>query len=252
MGFLLKKMISAWLAPLPVALVLLALGLWWTWSEETWKRGWWTGFAGFLLLYGAALPPTAHFMLAPLEANSPGYQMVASPAEHIVILGAGYHPVPGRPLTGQVSGSSVTRVTEAVRIARLHPKATVHCTGYGAGWTGSNAEAACAIAEAIGVPKLRLKVHPAPRDTEEEAAAIARSVGAGPVVLVTHAAHMPRARALFERAGVMVHPAPTGHVSGANPHWTAMPSSASLGTTSGAWHEWLGRWWVDFKDLFGR
>ncbi len=45
-----------------------------------------------------------------------------------------------------------------------------------------------------------------------EAAALLRDAGVSRVVLVTHAFHMPRARGVFERAGLQVVPAPTGYM----------------------------------------
>ncbi|WP_162911004.1 YdcF family protein [Azohydromonas sediminis] len=45
-----------------------------------------------------------------------------------------------------------------------------------------------------------------------EAAALLRAAGVERVVLVTHAFHMVRARAAFERAGLQVVPAPTGYM----------------------------------------
>jgi uncharacterized SAM-binding protein YcdF (DUF218 family) len=45
-----------------------------------------------------------------------------------------------------------------------------------------------------------------------EAAALLRDAGVSRVVLVTHAFHMARARAAFERAGMQVVPAPTGYM----------------------------------------
>ncbi len=263
LGFWLKKAISACLMPLPAALVLLAAGLWWARSEARRKRGLRLVAAGFALLYVTSLPPVAHLALAPLERGADGYVAAHAHAAGggpavaaIVALGAGYHPVPGRPLTGQVSGASVTRVAEAVRIARLHPTAAVHCSGWGGGQSGSNGQAACDLAVALGVAATRVVVHASPRDTEEEAAAVARVLRArgqlgAPVVLVTHAAHMPRAALLFRAAGLRVVPAPTGHVSAATPRWTLVPSTFALGTTTGAWHEWLGRAWLWLRGVGG-
>lgn len=251
MGFLVKKLLSAWLQPLPLGLLAVALGLWWRRSDAKRRRGGWLAASGLLLIYLASLPPVAFALLAPLEAGMAGYppdgSAGGSAVAAVVALGAGYHPVVGRPPTSQVSGASVVRVTEAVRILRTHPEAKLHCTGWGDVWPGSNAAAACAIAVALGVEASRTVVHPTPRDTEEEAQVMAQAVGDQPVVLVTHASHMPRALALFRRYGVRATPAPTGHVSPRSPRWTLMPSARALGTTSGALHEWEGRLWLWIK-----
>lgn len=247
MAFFAKKLLSSLLMPLPLALLLLVAGAWWSRVESTRIRGQRALIAGLVVLYVASLPVVSWLLLAPLERGMDGYQARGHTVGAIVVLGAGYHPVAGRPLTGVISGASSTRVAEAVRIARLHPQALVHCSGWGGQWGGSNAAAACELAVGLGVAATRIVLHADARDTEEEAAAVAGSRPPGAIVLVTHAAHMPRARALFERYGLRVTPAPTGHVSPAAPNWTPIPSSSALGTTTGAWREWLGRLWVALK-----
>lgn len=245
MWFWLKKLLSALIMPLPLALLLIVWGL--TRSSTAPTRRRWVWF-GLTLLYVASCPPTAWLVLTPLESGQKGYVPVAErPVAAIAVLGAGYHPAPDRPLTGVLSGAAVTRVAEGVRIARSHPTAPLHCSGWGERWRGSNAEAACQLAVSLGVSATRTVLHPHARDTIEEADAVAAKTH-GPVVLVTHAAHMARARAAFEARGVEVIPAPTGHVSTASPRWSLIPSVEALGTTSGALREWLGRAWLALRD----
>ena len=69
--------------------------------------------------------------------------------------------------------------------------------------------------------------------------------GIGRVYLVSHAWHMPRAKAAFERHGIVVIPAPTGFVSRGEglilSDW--MPQANALAGSSFAIHEWLGLLW---------
>ncbi len=246
-GFWLKKLVSSLVMPLPVALALIALGLFWARRERTRTRGVRTALAGAGILYIASLPPFAFMMLAPLEDGMVAYQAPDEPPAAIVVLGAGYHPVANRPLTGVISSGSVTRVAEALRIARMHPKTRVHCSGWGGPWPGSNAAAACQLAVGMGLAPTRVVLHPSAKDTEEEAIAVAATKPTGKVVVVTHATHMLRARELFERHGLDVVPAPTGHISPESPTWTLIPASEALGTTTGSWREWLGRLWIRIK-----
>lgn len=66
------------------------------------------------------------------------------------------------------------------------------------------------------------------------------------IYLVTHAWHMPRARAAFEATGLEVVPAPTafrrpqGLTLGA-----LLPTAKGLGDSSFAFHEWVGRLWYE-------
>jgi uncharacterized SAM-binding protein YcdF (DUF218 family) len=78
----------------------------------------------------------------------------------------------------------------------------------------------------------------------EDSAAILREAKISRIYLVTHAWHIPRARAAFERRGLEVVPAPTAFRA-----WPAMrlasflPSARSLRESQWALHEWIGRVW---------
>lgn len=80
-------------------------------------------------------------------------------------------------------------------------------------------------------------------------ARILAPAGVRRVVLVTHAYHMPRARAAFEAAGLAVDPAPMGFLAGhgAPLPLAFLPSPRGFETTSLAIHEWVGIAWYRFK-----
>ena len=82
-------------------------------------------------------------------------------------------------------------------------------------------------------------------DTHQNAefsAAILREAGVERIYLVTHAWHMPRAQAAFERAGLAVTPAPTAF-TGPPPRLYLAPSTTSLRNSYYALHEMAGRLW---------
>ena len=67
------------------------------------------------------------------------------------------------------------------------------------------------------------------------------------VVLVTQAFHMPRARQLFEAAGLEVIPAPTdfkGPGDGPLAFYDFLPQARAMQTSYYALHEWLGLAWM--------
>jgi uncharacterized SAM-binding protein YcdF (DUF218 family) len=75
-------------------------------------------------------------------------------------------------------------------------------------------------------------------------AAILRPAGVAKVLLITHAWHMPRAAAAFERAGVAVIAAPMRATP--VPEWRVdnfLPSAGALQRSYYAMHEWLGLTW---------
>ncbi len=89
-------------------------------------------------------------------------------------------------------------------------------------------------------------------DTRENAirsAEILAAAGIERIYLVTHAWHMPRARAAFEAAGVEVVPAPTAfRAPPALRPMSFVPSARSLRESQWAVHEWIGRAWYAIRD----
>lgn len=69
------------------------------------------------------------------------------------------------------------------------------------------------------------------------------------IILVTHALHMARAVQQFQNAGFQVTPAPTAFIShlGQITVFDFIPSAPALGESSMALHEFLGRWWYQFR-----
>ncbi|MFA0792094.1 YdcF family protein [Microbulbifer echini] len=95
------------------------------------------------------------------------------------------------------------------------------------------------------------------RTTAENAvnsAEILRSSGVESIVLATHWWHMPRAAAVFTRAGLQVQPLPVGSVSELLPRardevrrW--IPSAAALLCTQIYWRELLAQAWYQLRPL---
>jgi uncharacterized SAM-binding protein YcdF (DUF218 family) len=71
-------------------------------------------------------------------------------------------------------------------------------------------------------------------------------------VLVTQAFHMPRARLLFEAAGLQVVPAPAHFVSKTGGGFAAsdlLPGASALHHSYYALHEWLGIAWARLSGV---
>ncbi|UCV19191.1 YdcF family protein [Ferribacterium limneticum] len=78
-------------------------------------------------------------------------------------------------------------------------------------------------------------------------APILKAAGVQRILLVTHAFHMPRARLLFEQAGLEVIPAPTAFFSHQSFDWLLsdfLPQAKALQISYYALHEWLGMAWI--------
>ena len=99
-----------------------------------------------------------------------------------------------------------------------------------------------------GVPKDNIFLEGSSRNTRENAVYtrnLVDSINCGEVLLVTSAAHMPRAVAAFRAAGVGVTPVSTDvrvvKGQGMAP-FALLPDARALAMTSGALREWIGQW----------
>lgn len=245
MLFELKKFVGMLLLPLPLLLSLCALGLvllWFTRRQRTGKVLVSFAWLGILLL---SMQPLADRLLAPLEDR---YPTLNGPhqARYVVVLGGGYTYNPQWAPSSNLIGNSLPRVTEGIRQLALNPQARLIVTGAAAqGNPVSSAEVAARVARSLGVDEQRIIVLDSPRDTGQEAQAVADVVGNAPLILVTSANHMPRALG-FSITRARSDPGagqPTGDRQPAQSWERWLPSPLYLGHSERAWYETLGRLW---------
>jgi uncharacterized SAM-binding protein YcdF (DUF218 family) len=110
---------------------------------------------------------------------------------------------------------ALARLVEGVRLAHALPAAELWVSGPGANPTlPTHASVLRSAATALGLPQDRVVELTTGRDTEGEALAVrVRWPRAEPIALVTSAWHMPRAVALFRKAGLAVVPCPADYAS---------------------------------------
>ena len=203
---------------------------------------------------GAAEPGAQRLDSAEQDAAFPGAQgmdLTDAPADvaAIVVLGGGWWPNDQWPSGSQLAESSALRLLEGVRLARALPDVPLLLTG--ADRQGEIPPVAWGYAQAareLGIAPARLLVLDTPVDTAQEARAVrAALAGTGTarprLVLVTSAAHMPRAMRHFQAVGLDPIPAPTQHLAGRASgrrlsDW--LPSAGNLRKTESALHEYLG------------
>lgn len=124
------------------------------------------------------------------------------PADAIVVLGSGVMP------EGELGDHSLRRTVHGVRLFRrgLAPRLVL----LGPEYHGAvEAEVRARYAVDLGVPPEALVVEPGGLSTRDEARRVAARLGGGRrILLVTGLRHAPRARRVFERAGLTVTAAP--------------------------------------------
>ncbi len=254
--FILQKIISRLLFPVPLFLIILGLSFFLTCrsfvrQSSQWRRIGFTLFAAACILFiAAATAPVSDALLWRLERRYEPLSSVPPDVECLVVLGSGHAEHDSIGVWQRLGRSARARVIDGVRLAQGN-RVRVLFSGYEGGGTVSSAETGRKAAVELGLEPERTEVFPDPRNTAEEARAIAdyRSSSdacSGPILLVTSASHMPRAVYLFEQADVPVIPAPTDYraIPGGYTAWSLIPSASALDNTRRAWYEMLGLAWA--------
>jgi len=254
MLFTLKKVVGGMLLPLPLLLLLMALGLVLLWFSRFQRAGKICLSFSWLLLLLLSLQPVADALLKPIENRYPTWRG-PTPVRYIVVLGGGYTWNPAWAPSSNLINNSLPRLTEGVRLWQANPGSRLIFTGAAARTNPvSTAEAGARVAESLGVPRSAIIVLDTPKDTEEEAAAVKATVGDAPFLLVTSASHLPRAMIFFRHAGLNPLPAPANQLaieSPLNPWERMIPSPVWLMHSDRVGYETLGRLWQWLKGASG-
>lgn len=254
MLFILKKIIGGLLLPLPFLLLVIGAAILLLWFSRWQKTGKALLTAGWLILLLLSLQPVADRMLKSIEDTYPTWRG-GEKVNYIVVLGGGYTWNPDWAPSSNLINNSLPRVTEGVRLWQANPGAKIIFTGARAMTNPvSTAEAGARVAESIGVPRSDIITLDTPKDTEEEAEAVAQAIGQQPFLLVTSASHLPRAMIFFRNAGLNPLPAPANQMaidSPLNPWERMIPSPLWLTHSDRVGYETLGRVWQWLKGDSG-
>ena len=209
---------------------------------------------GAVVGYLCSIPLTASLLSRSLQIYPPLTEQAlpAPPPAAIVVLGGGVHedgPEYGNGPT--VHHRTLGRVRYAARLARQTGRPVLASGGRGSrAKVGDPAEAdlmKVILEREFGLSGVSAETNS--RNTWENAvnsAAILRERRVDSILLVTNAAHLPRAVTAFQAQGLNVIPAPTlffdDQPEPLNPEsW--LPSVTAIATVYYASYEWLGRWW---------
>ncbi|WJI34624.1 envelope biogenesis factor ElyC [Klebsiella sp. ZYC-1] len=254
MLFTLKKVLGGMMLPLPLLLLLIALGIALLWFSSFQRTGKLCVSLGWLLLLLLSLQPVADSLLKPIEDKYPTWRDEKR-VQYVVVLGGGYTWNPNWAPSSNLINNSLPRLTEGIRLWYENPGSKLIFTGAAAKTNPvSTAEAGARVAESLGIPRSEIIVLDKPKDTEEEAAAVKEAIGDAPFLLVTSASHLPRAMIFFRRAGLTPLPAPANQLaieSPLNPWERAIPSPVWLMHSDRVGYETLGRIWQWLKGSSG-
>jgi uncharacterized SAM-binding protein YcdF (DUF218 family) len=249
------RVIIPFFEPLPVSIALFIAGLGLLFVKRRKAAIAAIGMGiGILLVfgYGVFTKPVLYSLersYAPLivEQMTPE---VRDKIRHVVVLGSGHVSDPDLPKTAQISGSSLYRLVEGVRIYRLLPGSKLVICGGVIPDPVTNARVVSDVAQMIGIPVRDTIVEERPSNTLEEARVLQGLLGSAPFVLVTSAVHMKRAVGIFQGFGMEPVPAPTDFIiknkpGGAVGSW--LPNCENLWISQRVIYEWLGEQWAWLK-----
>lgn len=240
--FVIDKLLTA--ACLPTALMVecALLGL------LLWRRR--AGRTLLVLSVGALTAclvlPVGTWAIRPLEDRFPPVLEPPPSVDGIIVLGGAIDDLTSRDRDTPTLTSAANRLTTFVILARRYPNARLVFTG-GSGaivqGVSNEAEYARILLDQLGLPPERVMFETASRTTEENArdtAALVHPRLGERWVLLTSAAHMPRAVGAFRRAGWTVLPWPVGYQSRDRISAYAQPLGPKLALLDWAAHEWIG------------
>ena len=129
---------------------------------------------------------------------------------HIIVLGGGHGFDDRLPPNSLLSTNALMRLNEGIRLHRQLPNSKLVLSGSTStpGRT-TQAEMLQNTAILLGVNEANTLIQMEPANTHQEAQVYASNYGnSHPVILVTSAAHMPRAMFLFDKFGIEATPSP--------------------------------------------
>lgn len=247
-GFILKKLISMWVMPLPFCCLLIIFGL----IINYWRANIGRAIAllGVTALMLFSWQPFSNFVLYPLENKSPIFD-ITQPVDAIVVLG-NCHQVNNKiPPMSQLCGSGLYRLMEGYRIWQANPEAELLLSGYAGDESRPYADVVGEIAINLGVPKDKIRLFPTAQDTQQEAELTAPFIKNKQFALVTSASHMQRSMDWFKRQkidGENLTPIAAPAYFDAretSSNWNI--NTQALMRTERAWYELLGRSWALIK-----
>lgn len=244
--FLFKKIVSAFLMPVPIGLFLLLLAFIYLISNSYNKAKVYLFLAlsWFVLLSYA---PISNMIIKPLEDS---HKALINPpvVKYILVLGSGHSTNEDLSITSQVSSVGVNRLAEGIRLYNLIPNSKLVVSGYGGKDINPHALMQEKLSLSLGVKKEDIIRFDTPKDTRLEAIKMKELVKNENFILLTSASHMKRAMLLFKKEGLNAIAAPTYHLAKENKTFRKF-SGDNLYKVEVAFHEYLGIAWAKLRDI---
>ncbi|MDB5526230.1 MAG: putative rane protein [Rhizobium sp.] len=213
--FLFGKIAWLFLQPLSLAFFLIVLAGMARWIDRR-KLAFLLSSLSVIILFVTLFTSTGAWALQKLEAR---YPRTALPEQVacMIVLGGVFDLAVTAGRGGVEMNQSADRFIEAARLARLFPEAKIMVSGGDGSFSGDykgDGELAGDFFTAMGIDPARLIRETASRNTAENVSktrVLLDKNGLKDCLLITSGYHMPRARSLFDKAGVTTMPWPTDY-----------------------------------------
>lgn len=245
----LSKILPIFIMPLSVVSLLLLLAL--IFLRRDMRRTA-SGFlvVGLLVLWTASTPFVAGQLYRHIESRYPPVAMEDIPVRGCMIVLGGALGAALPPRVDVEMSEAIDRIYKTAALYRAGKAPMVIVTGGNQPWSESRVAEADLIRDLLvewGVPKEAIFLEGSSRNTRENALYsknILDSLTCTNALLITSAAHMPRAVSAFHSVGVQVTPVSTD-VRAVKDGLPALaefiPNAGALAMTSDAIREWLGQ-----------
>ena len=212
--FVFKKVLSAFLLPVPIGLFLLFLALFFL-LTNSYKKAKIVLIIAFLWFVLLSFQPISNAIINPLE-NSHKALLDIPNVEYVLVLGSGHITNENLSITSQLSSVASVRINEGVRIFKALEKkdenTKIVFSGYKSFDKNYHSFMASRLAISLGVNQDKIIELKKPVDTRQEAREMKKIVGNKAFILVTSASHMKRSILLFKKLGLTPISAPTYHL----------------------------------------
>jgi len=171
---------------------------------------------------------------------------------HIIVLGGGHGFDERLPANSLLSHTALGRLDEGIRLYRRLSNSELVLSG-NTGTPNSTTQAQMLQKAALlmGIDKNAIILQNEPRNTFEEAEVYAKNYGNRyPIILVTSAAHMPRAMQSFKHFGMTPIPSPTNYrLKGSwKKKWYGLPAMRNIENLKAGIYEYVAMLWYWIRE----
>lgn len=244
--FLFKKIVSAFLLPIPIGLFLLLIAFIYL-MFNSYKKAKFFSFLALLWFALLSFQPVSDAILKPLENAYPS--LIETPkVQYVLVLGSGHKSDDELSITSQIKMVGINRLVEGIRHYKNLENAKLIVSGYGGYDENTHASMQEKLAISLGVKKEDIIRLDTPKDTKEEAIEVKKIVKNEQIILVTSASHMKRSILLFQKEGLNVIASPTNHMAYGADSLSSYFAARNIKNCEIAIHEYLGLIYSSLRD----